>query len=113
VLSFYFDEHVDPRIAGALQARGIDALTAQSAGRAGQGIPDPMQLAHAAVAGRVLISGDWDFLAYAGTVHPRAGVVIIPRHVPLGDAILYREIVASTRRPVDYANRLLVYPASL
>jgi predicted nuclease of predicted toxin-antitoxin system len=75
VLSFYFDEHIDPRIARALQSRGIDALTALAAGRAGQGIPDPVQLAFAAVQGRIFVSGDWDFLAYAGAVHPHAGVV--------------------------------------
>lgn len=72
-----------------------------------------MQLAFAAVHDRVFISGDWDFLAYSGAVHPHAGVVIIPRHVRLGEAILYLEILATTGRPQDYANRLLVYPATL
>lgn len=111
MLRFYLDEHVDPRIARALHTRGIDALTAQAAGRAGAGIPDPIQLAYAAVHGRVFVSGDWDFLAYSASVHPHAGVIIVPRHVSIGLAALYLEIAAATGEAREYANNLLVYPA--
>ena len=111
MLRFYLDEHVDPRIARALRARGVDALTAQEAGRAGTSIPDPIQLAYAAVHGRVFVSGDWDFLAYSARVHPHAGVIIIPRHVSIGLAALYLEIAATAGEAQAYINNLLVYPA--
>jgi hypothetical protein len=41
-LSYYLDENVDhgPIVAKALRERGIDAITADEAGRAGQRIPD-------------------------------------------------------------------------
>lgn len=38
-------------------------------------------------------------------------MVIIPRHVDIGTAALYLEIVAVSGSATDYANRLLVYPA--
>jgi len=113
VQRFYFDEHLHPGIARALRAAGIEVLTAQDAGRAGRNIPDPIQLAYATVHGYIFVSGDWDFLAYSGTVRPHAGVIIIPRHVDIGTAALYLEIVAATGSAADYANRLLVYPTLL
>ncbi len=79
--------------------------------RSNRGIPDPIQLSYAAVQGRVLVTGDWDFLNYAYAVHPHAGVTILPRNVSIGEAILYLEILPHTRRAEDYANQLLVYPA--
>lgn len=107
---FYFDEHMDPRIMRALRAHGVEVLTSQAAGRADRGIPDPIQLAYAAVHGYIFVSGDWDFIAYSATVRPHAGAIIIPRHVDIGSAALYLEIVATTGTMADYANRLLVYP---
>lgn len=111
MLRFYLDEHIDPRIARALRARGVDVLTAQEAGRASHSIPDPIQLSYAAVNNRVFVTGDWDFLDYAYTVHPHAGVAILPRHVGIGEATLYLEVLAHTRSAEDYANQMLVYPA--
>jgi predicted nuclease of predicted toxin-antitoxin system len=111
VARFYLDEHMNPRIAQALRLRGVEAITAQDAGRAGRGIPDPLQLAFAAVHGYVFVSGDWDFLGYSGRVRPHAGVVIIPRHVDIGTAVLYLEIVAASGSAADYTDRLLVCPA--
>lgn len=35
----------------------------------------------------------------------------LPRNISIGEAILYLEILAHTRRDEDYANQLLVYPA--
>lgn len=111
MLRLYLDEHINGRIARALRSHGIDVLTAQEAGRAGKRIPDPIQLAYASVAQRVFVTGDWDFLAYSARVHPHAGVVIVPRHVDIGTAALYLEIVAATSTPAEFANQLVVYPA--
>ena len=113
MVRFYLDEHINPRIAVALRARGVEAITARDAGRVGRGIPDPMQLAYAAVHVYVFVSGDWDFLAYAGSVRPHGGVAIIPRHVAIGTAALYLEVAATSGGPANHADRLLVYPATL
>lgn len=73
---YYFDQHMDPAVARGLRLRGIDALTAQDAGRCGYADPD--QLAFAAAAGRVVVTHDSDYLALhaAGTLH--AGVAWSP-----------------------------------
>lgn len=113
MLAFCFDEHIDPLIAQALRTKGIDVLTAQEAGRAGLGIPDTIQLAFAGVHQRVMVTGDWDFLNYAYSVHPHAGVVILPRHVDIGTAALYLELIASTVPPSAITSQLLVYPTTL
>lgn len=80
VLRYYFDEHTKTAIAEQLRVRGVDAQTAQEAGRAGQGIPDSEQLAYATSQGRVLVTREkreFPVLAYtqlphAGIIHPSA-----------------------------------------
>lgn len=55
-LRYYLDEHIDPAVAAQLRARGVDAITAAEAGRAGQSIADIEQLAYAATQGRVMVT---------------------------------------------------------
>lgn len=80
----YFDEHVDVELARLLRNRGFDVETAAEAGLAARGVPDEAHLAHAADAGRVLLTYDAaTFPAAAalrlasGQTHP--GVVLCRR----------------------------------
>ena len=63
-------------VAGALQARGIDVLTAQDAGRCG--LPDPDQLAFATADQRVVMTFDSDYVALHNTGVAHAGIVWCP-----------------------------------
>ena len=83
MLRFYLDEHQPNSLAKELRKAGIDVQTAVEARMAGHKVPDPIQLAWAAIGGRVFVTGDWDFLVYGATVHPHAGVVIIRALFPL------------------------------
>lgn len=66
---FYFDQHMNPKVAAGLRLRGVDVLTAQDAGRCGY--DDPDQLAYATAAGRVMVTFDVDYITLhnAGTGH--------------------------------------------
>lgn len=111
MLRFYLDEHLSTSLAQALRARGIDVQTAIEARLAGHGVPDPIQLSWAAVHKRAFVTGDWDFLTYGATVSPHYGVIIIPRHVPLGRSIQYLTHLATQHEPADLAQRIIVFPA--
>lgn len=110
MLRFYLDEHVADALALALRAHKIDVQTAVEAKKAGQSIPDPIQLSWAAVHERTFVTGDWDFLTYGATVSPHLGVIIIPRSVPLGAAIEYLLLLGTGYEPADLANRTIVFP---
>jgi hypothetical protein len=57
-IRFHLDEDVNPAIAAGLRRRGVDVTTSQAVGLLGA--PDPMQLAYAHAAGRVLFTHDDD-----------------------------------------------------
>jgi hypothetical protein len=59
-IRFHLDEDVDPAIAAGLRRRGVDVTTSQAVGLLGA--PDPMQLAYAHAAGRILFTHDDDHL---------------------------------------------------
>ena len=59
-IRFHLDEHISANISAALRRRNIDVTTAAEAGLAGA--DDATQLAYAAVAGRVMVTQDADFL---------------------------------------------------
>jgi hypothetical protein len=63
------DQHFPGAASRGLQRRGIDALTAQDAGRCG--FPDPDQLAFATAEERVMVTFDTDYLALhrSGMLH--------------------------------------------
>jgi hypothetical protein len=77
----YADENFDLRVVEELRRLGHDVLTAQQAGQAHQGIPDPQVLAFATAHGRaVLTFNSWHFVGLhnrimqAGGSH--AGIVV-------------------------------------
>lgn len=110
MLRFYLDEHQSKSLAEGLRRLGIDVQTAVEARMAGHKVPDPIQLSWAAIAGRVYVTGDWDFLVYGASVHPHAGVVIVPRHVSVGESIRYLELLATGYEPGDMRDRVIVFP---
>lgn len=77
----YADENFHLRVVEQLRQLGHDVLTAQQAGQAQQGIPDPQVLAFATALGRaVLTFNSWHFVGLhnrtlqAGDSH--AGIVV-------------------------------------
>lgn len=66
------DQHFPGPVTRALARHGIDALTAQDAGR--RGLPDPDQLAFAAVEDRVMMTFDTDYLALHNAGMQHAGI---------------------------------------
>lgn len=110
MLRFYLDEHQPNSLAKELRGLGIDVQTAVEARMAGHRVPDPVQLSWAAIADCVFITGDWDFLVYGATVHPHTGVIIVPRHVSVGESIRYLELLATGYEPDDMRDRVIVFP---
>jgi len=76
VIRFYFDQHYPKPVARALGQRGIDALTAQEAGRCG--LPDPNQLQFATSQDRVMVTFDPDYLALQSSGVQHAGIAWSP-----------------------------------
>lgn len=110
MLRFYFDEHQPNSLANELCKAGIDVQTAVEARMAGHKVPDPIQLSWAAISSRVFITGDWDFLVYGTTVHPHAGVIIVPRSVSIGETTQYLKLLADGYEPGDMQDRVVVFP---
>ncbi len=107
MLRYYFDEHVSAAISEQLLLRGIDVLTAQAAGRAGQGIDDSDQLAHAASLDRTVVTEDRDFINLVYTQLPHAGVILLQRPLSIGDYVEYLEYMAKANEPDDMRNQLI------
>jgi hypothetical protein len=101
-LSYYLDEDIDhgPTVAAGLRDRSIDAIAAQEAGRAGQGIPDHEQLEYASGQGRVMVTQDLRFAPHP----PHSGLVVMQRKLSLSDYMLYLQIVAEQFSPGDLNN---------
>lgn len=91
-LSYYLDEDVihGPVVAAELRRRGIDAITAQEAGRAGQSISDQEQLNFATTHGRARVTQD----AHFSPLDSHGGLLVMHRPLSLGDYILYLQILA-------------------
>jgi predicted nuclease of predicted toxin-antitoxin system len=63
-LPLFTDEHIDARLAQALERQGFDAVSCHAAGRANQRISDPDQLAYATEQGRAILTFNVvDFIA--------------------------------------------------
>ncbi|MFO0892891.1 MAG: DUF5615 family PIN-like protein [Isosphaeraceae bacterium] len=75
-LRFFMDQHVPSPVSRALGRHGIDAETAQGAGRCG--LTDAEQLDYATASGRVLVSFDSDFLSLHQTGQGHAGIAWCP-----------------------------------
>ncbi len=106
-LRYYCDEHVHAAISSGLQARGIDILTAQAAGRANKRIPDDEQLAYATARGLVTVTNDRDFIRLHREQIPHAGIIMLQQVLTIGEYIDYLELFALTTAPEDIRNTLV------
>jgi len=75
-IRFFLDQHIPSAVAQGLKQRGIDALTAQDAGRCS--LPDADQLEFAKQENRVLVSFDPDFLSLAASGIEHTGIAWCP-----------------------------------
>jgi hypothetical protein len=104
-LRLYADECVDARIVAGLRRRGIDVFTAGDAGLLGR--PDEIQLDKARDLGRVILSGDQDFLhlthrrAGEGIAFP--GLIFIQPKSAVGEVIRAVALLAELLAPEDIA----------
>ena len=74
-IRFYLDQHISSAVAKGLRERGVDALTAQEAGRCG--FSDLDQLKFATSGGRVVVSFDRDFLKLSAEVSSHSRIVAL------------------------------------
>jgi predicted nuclease of predicted toxin-antitoxin system len=102
----YLDEHLPPVIAEHLRARGIDALAAVEADRAGRAITDEEQLAFAAANGRTLVTSDRDFILLSVTCVPHVGVVLLQNQLSIGQTIAFLELFTGVTKPGEMRDRL-------
>jgi len=110
VLRYFFDEHMNTAIADQLRMRGVNVLTAQEAGRAGQGIPDSEQLAYATNLGCTFVTKEKrEFPVLAYQQIPHAGIIILQRDAGIGDYIEYLEYLAKTTEPEEIESQPPVY----
>jgi len=104
-IRFYLDEHVDPAVADGLRRLGIDVLTTQEAGRLGD--DDPVQLAFAAVEGRVMVTFDRDYLDLHSAGTPHAGIAFAwPTRRTIGYLVAALEILHGVYTAADMLDRL-------
>lgn len=75
-IHFFMDQHFPASVSNGLRGHGVDALTAQDAGRCG--MSDAEQLAFATEQGRVMATFDTDFLVLHQSGIPHEGIVWCP-----------------------------------
>lgn len=84
-IKFYFDEHLDGRVADGLRRRGVNVLTVQAAGR--RGLSDVEQLIFATQQGRVMVTSDSDYLILAAQDSLHAGIAYVQPGTAIGRMI--------------------------
>jgi hypothetical protein len=106
-LRYYLDENVvhGPVVARELRARGVDAITALDAGRAGQEIADQEQLEYATRDGRVMVTQDLRFRPRL----PHGGLIIMQRPLSLGEYIRYLQRLAERLSPGELNDQVHFY----
>ena len=77
-IRFHLDEHVDPEIADALRRYRIDVTTTVETGL--RTYPDEAHIRFFRSMGRVIVTDDRDFVAFAAATLDHPGVVICQRH---------------------------------
>jgi len=86
-IKYHLDEHIASAVAAGLRLRGIDVTTTIEHGL--DGASDAQQLEFARVQGRVLVTGDSDFIALANSGVPHVGIVFwTVRHRRLEQVVL-------------------------
>lgn len=115
MLKLAADENLSQRIVSGLRRRrsGLDLATVQSAGLAGAA--DPEVLTWAAEEDRVLVTHDTRTMtshAYARVTagQQMPGVVAVPSHLPLAQAIDELVLIAELAEPDELRDRVLRLP---
>jgi hypothetical protein len=115
MLRLLIDQNFDHDILRGLERR-IPRLDYVTTGEIGMSrSPDPELLRWAAIAGRVILTHDQstmpdhiaELLSNGGTI---AGVIIVPRGLPIGQAINELEIVISCSDEDEYQDRYFFLP---
>ena len=114
-MRFLADENFDGRILAGLRRRGasVDILRVQDTDRVGS--EDPALLEWAAAEGRILLTHDAATIprfAYdrieAG--EPMPGVLEVPGHMPVGQAIEELLLIFAASRPEDWDKKVVYLP---
>lgn len=75
-IGFFLDQHIPEAVTRGLERRGVDALSAQDAGRCG--LSDLEQLEYARREQRVIVTFDDDFLTLAALGITHTGIAFSP-----------------------------------
>lgn len=86
-MAFLLDEDVNPEVASAARALGMDVVSVHELGRRGVDFPDIAQLRFAALQRRVMVTRNRDdFIrltrAFFEAGEPHCGVLIVPHSLP-------------------------------
>ena len=104
-MHFHLDEHIPAAIADGLRRRGIDVTTTVEADLAGASDLAHVQFAHRT--SRVILSGDPDFLALAGSGVEHAGLVYCHQNTrTIGQMIDFLLLVDACMSPEDMRNHI-------
>jgi predicted nuclease of predicted toxin-antitoxin system len=99
-IRFHLDENCDPRIAAGLRLHGIDLTTTAEAGLLGASDED--QLGFAASEGRVILTGDADFVRMGAAGAAHAGIAYFrPEKRSLGELIRLVVLIWELLEPVE------------
>jgi hypothetical protein len=108
----YFDEDLSPRVAELLRQRGLDAISAHEAGRAGD--LDFEQLRFATLEGRCLVTRNTaDFVEIVRDLVNRqeshAGIILVPASFRGNEFAILAEAIAqqATAYPPGLADQVL------
>ena len=112
-VKLYMDEHIHKAVTNGLRIRGVDVLTVQEDGLAGE--PDLIILDRATALNRLIFSQDQDFLIEANRRQVEgiefAGLVYGHQvEVSIGDCIYGLELIAKLGTPEEFINRVEYLP---
>ena len=104
-ISLYLDENLTPKIALQLQRRGIDVVTVRDLGLLGDS--DENHLTRATAMGRVLATGDEDYLVMASSGIQHAGIIFgIQTDHGIGDWVKALELICLVYTADDMKNHV-------
>jgi len=103
-IRFYLDEHVAHAVARGLSSRGVDVLTASTAGMLEA--TDIEHLTFARSEERVIFSQDADFLRLHASVHDHMGIVYAPQQTPIGLIVGGLMLVSEVMSPAEMKNHV-------